>query len=319
MEKQTDLLAIGDIVIDAFIRLKDAEATCDLDQEHCKLCLRFGDKVPYEFVEIIRAVGNSANAAVSASRLGLNAALSAVVGDDLNGKECLETLKGNNVSLAYMETDKTLPTNYHYVLWYDVERTILIKHAPFERHVTAFASSAPKWLYFSSLGENTEAFHHEISAWLAQNPETKLAFQPGTFQIKLGKEKLKDIYARTNIFFCNFEEAERILDVTDAKLTETIEGKKKLMDMIAALGAKIVVMTDGIKGAYARKEDGTFLFMPIYPHTPIERTGAGDAFESTITSCLIKGMTLEDALLWAPINAIGRKNQRISGESAGGL
>ena len=146
-----------------------------------------------------------------------------------------------------METDKTLPTNYHYVLWYDVERTILIKHAPFERHVTAFASSAPKWLYFSSLGENTEAFHHEISAWLAQNPETKLAFQPGTFQIKLGKEKLKDIYARTNIFFCNFEEAERILDVTDAKLTETIEGKKKLMDMIAALGAKIVVMTDGIR------------------------------------------------------------------------
>jgi sugar/nucleoside kinase (ribokinase family) len=63
-------------------------------------------------------------------------------------------------------------------------------------------------------------------------------------------------------------------------------------------------MTDGIKGAYAREENGDMWFMPIYPHTPVERTGAGDAFESTITSLLAMGKTLEEALLWAPINAM---------------
>jgi hypothetical protein len=42
MDKQIDFLAIGDLVVDDFIRIKDAEATCDLDQEHCKLCVRFG-------------------------------------------------------------------------------------------------------------------------------------------------------------------------------------------------------------------------------------------------------------------------------------
>ena len=90
MDKQIDFLAIGDLVVDDFIRIKDAEATCDLDQENCKLCVRFGDKVPFEFHEIIYAVGNSANAAVSASRLGLNSALSGVVGNDNYGKECMK-------------------------------------------------------------------------------------------------------------------------------------------------------------------------------------------------------------------------------------
>jgi hypothetical protein len=55
MQTQYDFLAIGDIVTDAFIRLKDAEATCDIDSSNCKLCVRFGDKVPYESVEEVRA------------------------------------------------------------------------------------------------------------------------------------------------------------------------------------------------------------------------------------------------------------------------
>jgi sugar/nucleoside kinase (ribokinase family) len=176
-----DFLAIGDLVVDDFIRLEDAEATCDLDQEHCKLCIRFGDKVPYAFHEVLYAVGNSGNAAVSASRLGLKTAHCAFVGNDLNGQKCLDAQKADNVGIEYIETDPKLPTNYHYVLWYGPERTILVKHAPFERHIPK-NMPAPKWIYLTSLGENTEAFHHEIAEWLKQHPETKLAFQPGTFQ-----------------------------------------------------------------------------------------------------------------------------------------
>ncbi len=296
MYKEIDFLAIGDLVVDDFIRLKDAEATCDLDQENCRLCVRFGDKVPFEFHEVIYAVGNSANAAVSAARLGLRAALSGAVGNDDNGKRCMESLTENAVSIRHIEIDPKLPTNYHYVLWYGPERTILVNHAPFERHFPK-DMQIPKWIYLSSLGENTESFHHEISEWLKEHPETKLAFQPGTFQIKLGVEKLKDIYAMTEIFYCNVEEAQRIL------VSKELD-PKKLMDALHALGPKIIVMTEGIKGAYAREENGDVLFMPIYPHVPVERTGAGDAFESTITSCLAMGKTLEEALLWAPINAM---------------
>jgi sugar/nucleoside kinase (ribokinase family) len=296
MDKQIDFLAIGDLVVDDFIRLNDAEASCDLDQENCKLCVRFGDKVPFEFHEIIYAVGNSANAAVSASRLGLHSALSGVVGNDEYGKSCMKSLAENNVSLEYIETDPKLPTNYHYVLWYGPERTILVNHAPFERHFPS-NMKVPKWIYLSSLGENTEGFHHEIAAWLKEHPETKLAFQPGTFQMKLGTEKLKDIYELTEIFYCNVEEAQRILGNKETD-------HKVLMNSLHALGPKIIVMTDGIKGAYAREENGDMWFMPVYPHIPKERTGAGDAYESTITSALAMGKTLAEAMTWAPINAM---------------
>jgi ribokinase len=296
MEKQYDMVAIGDIVTDAFIRLKDAEVHCKIDNSACELCVRFGDKVPFESVEVVKAVGNSANAAVAGARLGLSTALMATVGNDQNGKECLEELGKNSVSEEYMTTDPTLPTNYHYVLWYDVERTILVNHSPFVKTLPK-NFVAPKWIYLTSLGENTEAFHHEIATWLKAHPETKLAFQPGTFQMKLGKEKLADIYKSTEVFFCNVEEAQRILNVTESD-------KKKLMDMVHELGPKHIVMTDGIEGAYARDEQGQYWFMPVYPHTPFERTGAGDAYASTITSYLALGMSLQEALLRAPINSM---------------
>jgi len=82
-------------------------------------------------MEEIKAVGNSANAAVAAARFGLKSALLAHIGKDLQGAACVEELKKNNVQTQYIFTNEGFSTNYHYVLWYGVERTILVKHAAF--------------------------------------------------------------------------------------------------------------------------------------------------------------------------------------------
>ncbi len=292
--KKIDILAIGDIVTDAFIKLKDAEVHCKLNHENCELCVRYGDKVPYESVEICTAVGNSANAAVSASRLGLSSALLAYVGDDQNGRDCIESLKNDGVITDYVRVEEGKKTNYHYVLWYDVDRTILVKHEHFSYDLGDV--DHPKWIYLSSLGENTEKYHEQIAEFVHANPEIKLAFQPGTFQIKMGQEKLKKIYERSDIFFCNVEEAQLILE-------ESTRDVKVLMKKLSELGPKQVVVTDSIDGAYAFDGEKNY-FMPVYPHTPIERTGAGDAYASTVVSCLAKGMSLAEALTWAPINSM---------------
>ena len=292
---QIDFLAIGDIVTDAFIRLKDAETHCDIDQHNCKLCLRFGDKVPYESVEEVRAVGNSANAAVAAARLGLSSALIAHVGRDHHGEQALEALKENGVGTQYMGVHDGIPTNYHYVLWYDVERTILVKHAEFPYALSADLPP-PKMIYLSSLGENSREYHNQIANYCIINPDVKLVFQPGTFQMKLGTEVLKDIYANTYAFFCNVEEAQRILK------TETKE-IAALIQQLHALGPKLVFVTDGMNGAYA--SDGSQKwFMPVYPHAPFERTGAGDAFSSTVSAALLLGLSVPEALVWGPANSM---------------
>jgi ribokinase len=293
--KHTDFLAIGDMVTDAFIRLKDAHVTCNIDKENCELCMKFADKIPYESVTVVRAVGNSANAAVSASRLGLRSALVADIGKDQNGIECLESLKRDGVDARFVTAHKGMETNYHYVLWYEADRTILVKHQEYPYRLPNV--DRPKWAYVSSLGGNSYDYHLQIIEWLKENPEVKVAFQPGTFQMSLGLEKLGEIYRRADIFFCNKEEAQRILK-TDEK------DMKRLLALVRGLGPKLAVITDGPEGAYA--DDGAnAYFMPPYPDPkpPFERTGAGDAFASTLTVALALGKSLEEALMWAPINS----------------
>ncbi len=295
-KKEPDFLAIGDITIDAFIRIKDAEVTCSVDRTNCILGFRFGDKVPFEDVTIVPAVGNSPNAAVSAARLGLSSSIITNLGNDHDGQACIDSLKKGRVDTSYVKVHKGVKTNYHYVLWYENERTILIKHEVFPY---SLPKVSPKWVYLSSLGETSADFHDEIADWLEKEQEIKLAFQPGTFQMKLGKERLSRIYKRSEIIFCNTEEAHLILGLKE-KVSH-----KELLTQMHVLGPRLVVVTDGPKGAYAYDGEKMW-FVPVYPEKEpaFERTGAGDAFSSTVASALALGKTFEEALLWGPINSM---------------
>ena len=299
MEQQIDFLAIGDTVTDAFIKLRDDQSWVETDNpEGAKeLVMRFGDKLPYEDVEVVAGVGNSANAAVSAHRLGLHAALLTNVGDDTFGKEQFDTLKAQGIDTQYIVTHKDMKSNYHYVLRRGAERTILVKHTLFPYSLPEFAL-APKAIYLSSLAENSLEFHLEIAAYAKAHPETKLVFQPGTFQISLGKDTLKDVYAQSHLFFCNKEEAQRILGTPTHDIRELLSG-------LRALGPKIVVITDGTEGAYVN--DGTVVWHGVMypdPKDPVDRTGAGDSFASTFTAALLLGKTIPEALQWGPINSM---------------
>ncbi|MEN9604345.1 MAG: hypothetical protein RJB39_30 [Candidatus Parcubacteria bacterium] len=306
-----NFLAIGDTVIDAFIKLTTASVHEDPHGENKTLCMPFAEKVPFESVTEIPAVGNSANAAVSAARLGLSSALLTCLGADENGKKCLDQFAAEKVDVSEVNSIPGKITNYHYVLWYQNDRTILIKHELFEYHVPIIV---PEYIYLSSLGENSLPFHHDMAAYLQAHPEVKLVFQPGTFQIKFGTDELAEIYKRTHILFCNKEEAIRILKLDD-KADHDI---KHLLLGLRNLGVQLPVITDGPFGAYTYDTDirvvdsATFdeltpvVHMPIYPDIkpPLERTGAGDAFASTFTSALALGRTITEALMWGSINSM---------------
>lgn len=296
-QKNFDFISIGDITTDAFIRLKDAKINHGADGKKYELSLKFGDKVPYEFVEEVKAVGNSANAAVCASRLGLSAMMVTNVGDDHNGQECIATLKKNKVATNFVSVEKDKETNYHYVLWFEDDRTILVKHHEYNYNFPDIGQ--PRWVYLSSIGESSLEYHQQIAEYLRKNPEIKLAFQPGTFQMKMGVENLKDLYARSDIFFCNVEEAKKILNLPNES------DVKNLLKTMHSLGPNVAVITDGPKGAYAYDGYEAF-FMPPFPDEkpPYDRTGAGDAFSATFTSAIALGKSLFDAFMWAPINSM---------------
>lgn len=294
-----DFLAIGDIVTDAFIELDPEHSWIETDnpQKDKELCMAFGDKLPYKGVVVVPAVGNSPNAATSAHRLGLHAALMTDLGDDRFGKEQLAALEEEGIDTKYVRVHEGEDSNYHYVLRYGPERTILVKHTEFP-YILPEDLPAPKFMYLSSLAENSFEFHEKIADYLEANLETKLAFQPGTFQMKLGKEKLARLYKNSYLFFCNVEEARRILGTDEKDI-------KVLLEKMRELGPDVAVITDGPNGAYVSDGEKT-LWGPMYPDPaePVDRTGAGDSFASTFTSMLALGKSLEEALLAGPINSM---------------
>jgi ribokinase len=295
-DKQIDILAIGDIASDVYIKIIEAEAKCDIDGEHCKLCLNYGGKIPYESAEVCNAVGDSPNVAVCTSRLGLNTALMTNMGDDKIGSDCLSVLENEKVDTTFVKKEIGKPTNYHYVLWYAKDHTILTKHEKYEYEFAKKIESNPSWIYLSSLGESSLTFHNEIIEYLKTNKEVKLAFSPGTFQIILGTDALSNIYKRTEVFICNHEEAQSILKTDEEYIP-------KLVKMMHNLGPKIVVITDGIRGAYSYDGNET-LFTKALLGPDVESTGAGDSFAGAFVSAISFGKEIREALLWGMINSM---------------
>lgn len=296
---QIQVLCVGDVVTDAFIKLLDDQAV-SFENEHGKwLAMPFGVKIPFEDAEVVPAVGNAANAAVSLTRLGLNSGLVANVGEDQAGRDIITALQGQGIDTRFIHVNPGKVSNYHYVLRYKEERTILIKHQEYDYQWPSFrGADVPEWIYFSSISKNAMDYHDEMADWLETNPQVKLAFQPGTFQIDAGTERLKRLYARTEVLLLNREEATEVSGGNHEDFND-------LFARLHALGPKIVCITDGPAGAYA--SDGqTKWFMPPYPdpQPPLERTGAGDAFSSAFVAALVKGNTVEGALQWAPINSM---------------
>ncbi len=300
MAEQYDFIGLGDIVTDAFIQLnKDqADVSVDLDTGRKTLQMPFGSKLPYDDVTVVKAVGNSPNAAVSAHRLGLKSALVTNLGNDQFGKDCLDALRQEGVHTEYVKVHEGKDSNYHYVLRYGPERTILIKHEEYPYSLPDF-EVAPRYIYFSSIGEHAVDFHDTVAEYVKAHPESKLVFQPGSFQIRLGAEKLKSLYEVTDIFFCNKEEAQEILGSDIQDIPTLIREFKKL-------GPNMPVITDGPNGAYAVDEDDQAWHMPMYPDPapPEDRTGAGDSFSSTFTCAMALGKTPAEALSWGPINSM---------------
>ncbi len=291
-----DFVAIGDVTMDTFIELSQAHV--EKHAGETDICMRFGDKIPFESAVVIPGVGNAGNAAVSAARLGITSALVTDVGTDAWGTECIEAWKKDSVATEYARRHEQFPTHHHYVLRFKAERTILIKHQPWPYALPAFEES-PAWIYFTSTGEHGEPYHHEIAEYVKAHPETKLGFQPGTFQINLSADGvLEDLYAVSEIVFCNKEEAQRILKTESDDIVGLLKGMR-------ALGPNIAVITDGPKGAYAMDANDAW-YMPIYPDPapPVDRTGAGDAFASTMVALIAAGMSVADALTRAPINSM---------------
>lgn len=297
MDDSPKILAVGDIISNAFIRLTEDFFKVTTDEEgHEWLSMELGAKLSYDDVDIVKVSECSPNAAVSVARLGLDSHLMTWVGGDEVGQEMLEYLAEEKVDTAMTSVQEGKKSSYHYVLRYGADRTKLQRFEDYN-YQWQDPEFKPDWLYLGVLGEKTWDFHLAILDYLKRNPDVKLAFQPGMYHLLWGAEKLAEFYEHAEIVIMNREEAAQVTGRSRQDI-------KQLLDGLHDLGVSIAVVTDGPAGAYASNKTEQ-LFMPNFPDPkePYERTGAGDAFASTLVAALALGKPLAEALRWAPINS----------------
>lgn len=290
-----DLLSIGDATVDAFMNPTESETLCRINTKECFIAFSYGDKIPVRNLEF-SVGGNAANNAVGIKRLGLNSAIVLTLGDDNVGNLIVDKLKAESVDITYVIQQPGTSSNYSTVINYSGERTILVYHAPRSYEFPVQLPLAP-WVYLTSMGESFRPFYNHFVDWLAKNPSIRLAFNPGSWQIRVPREQIDNVLKRTYLIYINREEAEKLSGFSQSK------GKEKdLLTAVSKLGPKIVLITDGSNGSFVF--DGQrFVRAGILPVDAYERTGAGDAFGSGSLAAIIKGKSLEETLLWGTVNS----------------
>ncbi|HUC94902.1 MAG TPA: carbohydrate kinase family protein [Candidatus Saccharimonadales bacterium] len=292
-----DLLSIGDASIDTFMTPLESETLCSIDKKQCLIAFNYGDKIPVKNLEFSIG-GNAANNAVGTKRLGINTSIVITLGQDSVGEMIVTRLKNEGVDPTYIIEQPGTTSNYSTIINYSGERTIFVYHAPRSYEFPVQLPLVP-WVYLTSMGESFRPFYNHMTEWLTQNPSVKLAFNPGSWQLREGYDSIKDVITRTHITFVNREEAEKLTNFGESAAKD-----RELLVALNKLGPKICVITDGANGAIAYDSiNGKFMKVGVLPVDAYERTGAGDAFGSGCLSALIHGKNLDEALLWGTCNS----------------
>lgn len=292
-----DLITIGDSVVDTLVPLSNAEV---LEKGAVRmLSMPLGKKVPVE--ESISLVGgNGANNAVGASRLGLKTAIYTSVGnkdDDQNDDRIKARFKKEKIDLRYIAETDRLPSNHNIVLNFKGERTILTHHQPWKYHLPDLDRT--KWIYLTSLSPSyVDSNIIEQLINYIERVNCKLAFQPGTFQLKMGKRKNSKLLSLSDLFILNKEEAEAFLEIKESENTSV----KKLLKGLSDLGVKNIVITDGENGSYGYDGEA-FYKLEAFPAKLVEMTGAGDSYATALVAGLIHGKSLKEAMRWGAANS----------------
>jgi sugar/nucleoside kinase (ribokinase family) len=290
------LLVIGDVTIDTHIMIDDASLECNFDRSNCKLCLDYAAKIPVK--ESFQTIGgNGVNVAIGAAKLDISTAILSSVGND-NGSEIVKKeLKDNNVETDLITVDTKTPTRYSTILNFKGERTILAYH---HKRQYVWPKNEPEvdWVYFTGLSDGFENILEPLNKYLIKHPTVRLAYNPGSFQLKNSLDSVQEMLGITDLLIVNRQEAEKILGTT-MKKEKSIEA---LIHELINLGAQEVAITDAANGAMAGNEEYVYE-MESYPVQVIAKTGAGDAFSSGYLAAKINNHDIPTCLVWGIANS----------------
>lgn len=300
MTSSTTVTTIGDAIIDIFLNPQASGSHFRRNEKTGELCFVHGQKIPLETAEICLG-GNASNVAIGMRRLGFDTAVCAEIGSDIFAQKIVDVFRTEHVALSQLLQTPNAITSFAVVLNIQAERTIFVEHVKRD-HPFSLAAITSEWVYLTSLGHKWEHVYNQ-AAIIVKEKGLKLAFNPGTLQLQEGLDIVTKLLPLTDILFVNKEEAARLAQTNVESPLSEDSVIKTLFHVLQEMGVKTVVLTDGKDGSYASDESKQIYHMGIFPHTIVERTGAGDAYAVGFLAGILQGHDVAEAMRWGTANA----------------
>ncbi len=213
-----DFVTVGGATQDIFIESDHGKILTERDffSKQELICFDYGAKI--EIDKLAYDIGGGAvNTAVNLANLGFKTSTLVKIGNDLNAKAINARLDEKNIDKSLLLRTNKYKTGFSVILTsFEGERTVLT-HRGANSHITPDEVEIEKikntkWLYIASLSGVSNEILDELAYYAGQN-NIKMAFNPGTAQIKRGINDLKKVLSSAEVLIMNKEEASKITGI----------------------------------------------------------------------------------------------------------
>lgn len=319
-------LTIGSATVDiiATIASADIERMTLQNSDTAFLLMQPGRKVDARSITT-HTGGGAVNTAVSFSRLGFDVAALVKLGSDHNAEKVLACLEDEGIDASAVSTCPDEATAVSVMIAAHDKNAAIFTHRGangflVDEDVSVEKFSGCDLVYITNLSNKSAELFPSICS-RAKSAGAFVSANPGILQLTQRTESLFDSMKDIDFFSCNFEEARALVpalvnrtgwekqtaphpDHEDRILS--IEGFRVSLNdyfrRMHSLGPSHIGVTDGANGSYL-SVNGDPHYAPCVPAEVVATAGAGDAFASTLTACLVLGKDVDRAMTLAAHNA----------------
>jgi sugar/nucleoside kinase (ribokinase family) len=237
--------------------------------------------------------GGAFNTAVALQRLGVRVVWAADFGTDDYSRFVLKHARGEGLderafvhhdrSLRYITVAASFPQDRAFLAFYDPQPAI-------PAAAKALAKIRARVLHVPGLYSGPLL---EAGLLMARARRMQLVMDGNSYEtVTLASARLRRAIGAVDVLMPNAAEAVRLTGEVDLLRALQILGRR----------TPCVVVKDGAGGAYGL-ESGEIVHSPALPVTPLDTTGAGDAFNAGFLAARLDGKLLADCLRWG--NVVG--------------
>lgn len=301
------IICIGSLTKDVFLSTKEAKIVENPGDEKAKrlICFEFGAKVYTDsYRESIG--GSSINLGVGLLQCGMLPLVFSRVSNSNVGDWLLKQMGKEKLKKRFVQRNGNVESEISTIISDSVHNDHVIFRTgdSVERFDLKKALAKFRWgvdgIYVGSQKKGWED-KFEMLLEFAKSKKVKMALNPSGYQISKNSKKLLEMFSAFEIVFVNRDEATELLMNSEGGAETEV---RPLFERLSKYGTKILVITDGEKGAYVASGEDIY-FIETQATEVVDTVGAGDAFSSGFFAAQLEYGDIRKSIAWGIMNSAG--------------